>query len=176
LNTGSQRGEFRFSLRLVYQAKPVGRYRDRPLGDDAFRVRQALSQTGPMPVFRTADELRAKRISLDIAEYGQIMFVLLDRKGLEPPLPDMAAAAVMTVITTHMGRQQPLHPTAEIAVVVRPKDQMEMVGHQAITEQPHRQSLGCLDEQLNESGVVRVFMKDFRAGVAAIEDVVTPAA
>src|SRR5262249_9953478 len=70
------------------------------------------------------------RIALDVSQHRQQVVVLLDRKGLETPLPHMAARGVVFVITANVSREQPLHPAAQIAVFVRPQDQMEVVGHE----------------------------------------------
>src|SRR5262245_1466094 len=58
------------------------------------------------------------------------MVILLDRKGLETPLPHVAARGVVFEIPAHMGREQPLHPAAQVAVFVRPQDHMEVIGHE----------------------------------------------
>lgn len=76
------------------------------------------------------------------------MLVLLDGKGLEAALPNVPAATVVSMIAPHVRREQPLHPTAEVAVAMRPEHQMEMVGHQHVTKNPQRQPLVRLRHQV----------------------------
>lgn len=45
----------------------------------------------------------------------------------------MTAAMILLVVRPHVGVLQPMHPAAQIAVVRRKDDQMEVVGHQAET-------------------------------------------
>jgi len=104
------------------------------------------------------------------------MFVLLDRKRLEPPLPNMPAAAITHPITVNVRRQQPLHERAEIVIAYRPKDQVKMIRHQAVADQPHRHAAASLPEQTDEIVIVVGVVKHLAALVAAIEDVVTEAA
>src|ERR1700679_3200792 len=102
------------------------------------------------------------------------MLVLLDREGLETPLPNMAVAAgmIMPMITTHMGGHQPHHEIAQIIFVLRPARQMKMVGHQAIRQQPNRRSFLCLFQQLDESSEVAVFVEHGFTSVAPIKHMI----
>jgi hypothetical protein len=68
------------------------------------------------------------------------MLVIQYGKSLESSLPDMAAVVVVTQITTDMSRHQPVHPTTEVAIAMWPENEMEVVGHQAVGDDPHRQS------------------------------------
>lgn len=125
-------------------------------------------------MLRVARQFRPEGISLNVTQHGQVMLVLLDGEGLEAALPDMAAAAVMPVVAAHMGGQEPLHPAAEIAVVVRPKHKMEVIGHQAVAQETHGESLAGGFKQGDEGGVIRLLMKDLSPAVPAIKNVVAP--
>jgi hypothetical protein len=100
------------------------------------------------------------------------MLITLDWKGLESSLPNVAAARVMVVIPSHMARQKPLHPTAEIAVSRRPEDKVEMIGHETIREDPHRHPATGFAHQVHEGGIITVAMKYGSARVSTIENVV----
>jgi hypothetical protein len=100
------------------------------------------------------------------------MVILLDRKGLETALPDVAAGMVMAVIAADVGVHQPGHPGAQVAVADRPEDQVEMVGHQAVGQDAHRPSPAGFLDQPGEGGVVGRLVDDLRACVAAIEDTI----
>jgi hypothetical protein len=56
----------------------------------------------------------------------------------------------MPMVAPHMGRKQPLHPTAEIAIVMGPQEEMEMVRHQAVTEQINGYALASLGNRLDK--------------------------
>src|ERR1035438_2510204 len=100
------------------------------------------------------------------------MLVLLDRKRLETPLPDVSAGMVVAMVSPHMRSQQPLHPAAQVAIAVRPQHQMKMVGYQTPSEHPHRQPLSSLLHQIEKRNVVVVLAKHFLARVATIEHMV----
>src|SRR5947209_11411503 len=53
---------------------------------------------------------------------------------------------------------------------------MKMVGHQTISEQPHRHSLAGFAEEFNEGSKVAILAKDGTPPIATINDVVTIAA
>ena len=61
------------------------------------------------------------------------MLILLDWEGLEPPLPDMAAGVVVPQLAAHVSHQEPVHPAAEVTIVVGPETQVDVIGHQAVT-------------------------------------------
>src|SRR5262245_15978961 len=104
------------------------------------------------------------------------MLVLLDGERLEPTLPDVAAAAVAGPVAADMGRKQPHHVVAQVAVAAGPDDQMEVVGHETPRQQSDRGAVACPAEQFNEGAVVGVGVEHGAAAVAAVEDVVTVAA
>jgi hypothetical protein len=125
-----QRGQFCFGLRFVNQHGPVVWSCHWAGGQD--RVADAchtLPQARPGPSVGSSRQLGPQRIALDIPQDCQIVVVFLDRKRLEPPLPDVAAASVMPVVTPDVGGHQPLHPATEIAIAVGTQDQVKMVRH-----------------------------------------------
>jgi len=66
------------------------------------------------------------------------MVIILDRKSLESALPDVPRRVVMALIAADVRGQQPVHPATEVAVSRGPDDQVEMIGHQAEGQHPHR--------------------------------------
>ena len=65
------------------------------------------------------------------------MTVVLDDERLESPLPNVPDGTVVAVITSGMGHEQPLHPSAQVAVGLGTYHQVKMVRHQTIPEQIH---------------------------------------
>jgi len=74
-----------------------------------------------------------------------------------------------------MGRQEPLHPPAKIAIRVRPQNQVEVVRHEAIRQHPHRYPFARERKQINKGLIITLRMEDVLPRIAAIDDVVTDA-
>jgi hypothetical protein len=101
------------------------------------------------------------------------MLVVLDGEGLETPLPDVPAMMVVAEVAPDVGGQEPMHPPPEVAVIVWPEHQMEVITQQAIGREPHGQSDLGLADGLEEGEVVALLVEHVGASVAAIDDVVT---
>ena len=82
----------------------------------------------------------------------------------------------MLVLASNMRCHQPGHVVAQIAIVMRPQNQVKMVWHQTVTEQAHRRMLAGLHEESDESNLFGVLEQDSLVGVASLEDRVTGAA
>jgi hypothetical protein len=100
------------------------------------------------------------------------MIVILDYKTLVSSLPNMAASAVMLVITTNMACHQPLHHFVQLVGLFWLNEQVEMVWHQAPCVQSHRKLCPRLLHYVNECPKVTVFMKNLLSAVTAIDKVV----
>ena len=61
--------------------------------------------------------------------------ITLNREVFVATLPDVTGGAVLAVIVARMGSEQPLHPARNVTISVRPKDQVDMIWHQADCEQ-----------------------------------------
>ena len=53
-----------------------------------------------------------------------------------------------------------------------PQDKVEVVGHQAVGEDAHREAFAGQADQLDERRVIVVIVEDGGAGVSSVEDVV----
>ena len=82
---------------------------------------------------------------------------------------------VLPMVTADVARREPLHPVAEIAVFSRPEDEVEVIGQQAIGQQPHVAGVGFLAKKLDELGIVAGLVEDLGPGISAVENVVTKA-
>ena len=82
------------------------------------------------------------------------MVVFRDRERFEPPLPHMPRGAVVAVLAAGVRREKSLHPVPEVAILMGPEYQMEVVGHQAIAQQIHRQTLASVDHRLDEGVII----------------------
>jgi hypothetical protein len=69
---------------------------------------------------------------------------------IEAALPDVATGVVVPLVTADIGSEHPVHPAAQVAVAQRPERQMEMIGHQAVSQDPHRMPQIRLGQQSDE--------------------------
>jgi hypothetical protein len=100
------------------------------------------------------------------------MIILLDRKGSESSLPDVTARFIVTMVSSDVGSHQPLHPSAEIAIIVWVKYQVEMIGHQAEADQSHGQTLTGLANEFQESLIIFRLVKHIIPRIPTINDMV----
>jgi site-specific DNA recombinase len=91
---------------------------------------------------------------------------------LESPLPDVPRGAAMAMVAPGMRREQPLHPTSQVAIMMGPQYPMEVVGHEAIPEQVHRHAGAGVDHRLEEGIIIAGLVVDGLAAVAPIEGVI----
>jgi hypothetical protein len=133
---------------------------------------KAGGQARPGPMFRAHDEVRSQRVALDLAQDDQEVLILLDGEGFEAPLPDVTIRMVVRMIPPDVRRQEPLHPSAQIAVGARPKREVQMVRHQAESHHPHRQSDASFRDQRHEGGVVSLLVIDLSPAVSSIDGVI----
>src|SRR5438876_7694605 len=101
------------------------------------------------------------------------MLVFFDGEALEPTLPHVTTAAIVPMVTAHMGGHQPLHPAAQVAVLVWPDHQMEMVGHQTKANYAHRLTQTRVADQPQKGLVIGILVKDHLLAITTIQDVVT---
>jgi hypothetical protein len=82
----------------------------------------------------------------------------------------MAAAFVMAMVTANVRRHESLHPATEVAVFMRPQQQVEMACHQTKSSQPHRLFFVSLPHQVHKRDEVIIFVKDVAAAIARVQD------
>jgi hypothetical protein len=98
------------------------------------------------------------------------MIVVLHGERLESTLPDVARGAVMALIPPGVGHEEPLHPPAHVAVGVRPDHQVEVVGHQTVSQDLDGQSGLGVGHGRDEGIIVGRLMEDDLPPIAPIED------
>jgi len=165
--TGAQSSDCMINERLINPLEPLGRCLD---GSGIAQMRE--SQARPGPVHRVLDQPRADRIAEHVAEDGEQMRVLLNRKTFEAALPHMTMAPVMAMVAADVTRHPPLHERAECGVGGRLHDQVEMIGHEAEAEDFDRVLRFRGGKPVKERGVVAVLMEDRRATVPAVQNMV----
>ena len=77
-----------------------------------------VSSPSPFPAPRpvSSPQTSPQRIPLDVPQNHQKVFVLLDRKGLESTLPDVAGGVIMLLVAADVGREQSVHPAAQVSI------------------------------------------------------------
>lgn len=131
-----------------------------------------MLHTRPGPVRSLLHQARAHRIAQHIAQHRKQVIILLNGKTLETALPDMPSAVVVPMIPADVTRHPPLHERTECVWSRRLHHKVEMIGHETEAQDADRVSDFGGTEQLKKDGVVRFFVKDNRAAVATVEDMV----
>ncbi len=116
-NTRSKCRQLSFRLYAVDDSSPMYRPGNRPIGQQPlWAATFGRIQARPFLILTSLYEVRPQGIAFDVTQHSQIMFVILNRERLKPPLPDMSASLVMSMIPPHMSGQQPLHPATQITI------------------------------------------------------------
>lgn len=76
----------------------------------------------------------------------------------------------------HVGRGEPLHAGGKLPVALGPENQVPVVWHQAIGENPQGKSRVGLVKHLEKSGVVVIFLEQRQPPDAPVKHVVDEAA
>jgi len=86
--------------------------------------------------------LGAQRVAFHVPAHDQEMVVHLNRKRLEPSLVQVAAAGGLMMGMPELGVRlgESAGEARQVAVAARPDDQVPVVGHEAVGEQPHGQA------------------------------------
>ncbi len=130
------------------------------------------SKARPRPIFGTTDKPGTQGISFDVSQHREEVIITFDGERFETALPDMPARVVVAEIAPDMRSEQPMHPSAQIPVALRPKGEMEMIRHQAIRQEAHRHPNRRLRHDLDKGSVIRGFMKHGSACVSAVDHMV----
>jgi hypothetical protein len=103
-----------------------------------------------------------KGVPFHVAADRQEMLVRLDRERLEPSLIQVTGAsrAVVGVPPLGVGHGEPAQELREVALLARPAQEMEMVGHHAGGQQPGIRARDGLSENSLERGLVLVGLED----------------
>jgi hypothetical protein len=137
----------------------------------------AAPQAGPTPLFSSGDQSSTKGISFDIAADSKQVLVILDRNGMVAILIDRSCAArsVERVPTHCMGARQPMHELGK-CVIRWPYDQMPVVRHGTICQQPHGHALHGLHKHTFKRRVVQRRFEELRASNRTVYNVIDKAA
>jgi hypothetical protein len=103
-----------------------------------------------------------------------------DRKRFEPTLVDVShpGRAMMGMIALRMGDSQPAEEIGNLRVLalLRPDDEVPMVAHQCIAENPQRHTLVGFGQHLFKRGKVGFLLEQPQLAIGSIEHMVNVAA
>ncbi len=178
MNATAQRAQFLLTERLVDARNPVGQAPNRPCREQfrkRFRPPRPAPQRTERPIFRTLDQIRTERISLDITANDQKVIVIGNGKALEtgPVQMTFAGGMIVGVVTLGMrGRNPAQHPPHQ-PVLGRPENHVPVIGHQGKREQLHGIAFQAFGQHTEEGLIVLVFVEDGLSCIATIEGVVS---
>ena len=72
--------------------------------------------------------------------------------------------------------KQPVHPAAQVAVVTGPEGELEVIAHEAESQDSHRDAKRCLGHDFDEGLIVVGLVEDGGPSVSTIEDMVSVSA
>lgn len=130
-------------------------------------------QSAVGPLLGAVDQIRSQRISFDVAIDLVEMRIGFNRKRLEATLVDVALSGhvVIRLPTSDMRHRQPLHESPQVAVILRPQNKMPMIGHQAITSNPHRSLFQSVSDDAFKRQEILVVKKQLVLTNAPIKNV-----
>ena len=101
------------------------------------------------------------------------MLVGFDGERLESSLVQVPGADGVPVQmpAPHVCRREAVHEGVQIAVAVRPEDEVPVAGHHAVGEDAHRDAFERASNNPFDCVVVAGVFEDLRASVGAVEDV-----
>lgn len=169
----SKKSQLCLGLGSVNIPRPAWRLRQRSGSEKSRRAaaRRRL-QTRPFPILTPTHHCRAQRIALDVAQHPLVVLVTLDGKRFESSLPNVPTTLEMSMVPADVGSHEPLHPPAQVAIFVRPQNQVKVIRHKAVAAEPHGKAGVRLRHQRDEGSVVVLLVKDRSSAVASIEDMV----
>jgi len=95
--------------------------------------------------------------------------VVLDRRALEPTLPDVAEGPVPLVVAPGVRHQERLHDATDGHPRLGAEQEVEVVGHQAIAVEPERVAELRPAEGVEEGAEIAIVVEDGVAIVAPAE-------
>lgn len=156
---------------------PIRLPRPRPGGKQfavLLRATEPAGQTAPPPLFGPLHQVGTQGIALDVPRERVKMLVLRDGERLEAALIDVAAAGrvAVGVPALRVREGQPADELRQLAILPRPDDEVPVVGHHAVGQEPRPRPLDSLDEDSLKRLVVAVAVEDGHPRVGAVQHVI----
>lgn len=115
----------------------------------------------------------AEGVGFDVAEEGEEVGIGLDGEGFVAVLVEMAGGfGVVSAVAFDVGIGDPGEIAGQVMVAFGAEDQAPVVGHEAVGEEADVSVDFAVEEDLGEGVVILGFVKDAKAVVAAVDEVV----
>jgi hypothetical protein len=101
------------------------------------------------------------------------MMIALHRKTLEPALIQVALTDRFAVLAPppDVSGTDPLHELGEVIGVPGPENEVPVIAHQAVAQNPHPGAPAALFQQLEKREKIAGLLEDVQPAVAAVEHV-----
>jgi hypothetical protein len=87
-----------------------------------------------------------------------------------------AGSVVMGVPPLGVGQGQPLHELGQVPIAPGPEQEVEVIGHQAVSQQPHIEPGHGFGQDPFERGEIAVVVEDSESGVGSVQSVIDKSA
>jgi hypothetical protein len=116
-------------------------------------------------------------VALDVATDGVEVVVGLDGEGFETTLVNVARTrGVIVSVPAHAMRvRQPAAERRQFASALGPQDEMPVIGHEGVRQDPHGQEIQGVADDALKGGVIRRLLEQRQAGHRAVEHMVNVA-
>src|SRR5271157_3742614 len=141
----------------------------RPAQQRVVPAHPVVLEAGPSVVPGVGDHGRAQGVGLDVPQHHQEVLVVLDHRAPESALPDMSRGTVAPVILPRVSHSQRLENPADRLTGIGLQEEMEMVAHQAIAQQPEGVAATSPAQRLEEGVAVAVVGEDVVPVVAPVQ-------
>lgn len=120
------------------------------------------------------NQVSAQRVPLDIPRHRVKMFVFLNRKRFESALIDVPIADGMPVRVPplRMGQRQPPDKPRQFSVLARPHDQMPVIWHKAVGQQPRVDAFDGLGQDFLEGIVICLAFEQVHPRIPAVKNMI----
>ena len=176
-HTSPERHDFRLMLRLVDELGPASGLGKRPGAEQSLQFQASLSpspQASPPPGLGLLHQAGPQRVAFGIPHDLIKVIVRFDRKRFVPTLVQMPFAnfSSMLLPASDVGDREPLHERGKLVVLLRPQNQVPMIGHQAKAADPHGKQAAGFGQDFLERLEVGGLVEEAPPPHASIENVV----
>ena len=133
-------------------------------------------ETTPTPVFRSLHQIGSQSIAFDVPAQGEKMIIILHRKRLESPLIKVPGTRrfTMSVPSLRVSQRQPADKPRQLIIFLRPHDQMPVISHQAIGQQPCSRPSHRFLKHGFECDEIFILRKDRAPRVRTVQNMINP--
>ena len=133
-------------------------------------------ETTPTPVFRSLHQIGSQSIAFDIPAQGQKVIIIMHGKRLEASLIKISRAGrfAMSVPSLRLSQRQPADKPRQIIIFLRPHDQMPVISHQAIGQQPCSRPSHRFLKHGFECDEIFILRKDRAPRVRTVQNMINP--